>query len=52
MGLFDFVAEVIAAPLTIPAKALDITIKTVESLPDLAEKVVDKVEDAFDKIGE
>jgi hypothetical protein len=51
MGLIDFVAEVIASPVTIAAKALDTTIKTVEALPEVVEKTAEKIEDAFDKVG-
>ena len=56
MGMFDFLtdvaAEVVAAPLTLTAKAVDLTVKTAEAIPVVAEKAVDKVADAFDKIGD
>lgn len=51
MGFFDILAEVIAAPVTITAKTIDLSIKAVESAPDLVEKVIEKVEDSFDNIG-
>ena len=52
MGLFDMLAEVIAAPLTLPIKAVALTVKAAESLPDLANSVIEKVSDAIDKVGE
>lgn len=52
MGLFDFVVEVIAAPVTVTAKVINTTIKTVEHLPELAEAVIDKVDEAISKIGD
>lgn len=56
MGIFDtltdIAAEVVASPLTVTAKAVDLTIKTAEAIPVVAEKAIEKVEDAFDKIGD
>ena len=53
MGLFDsltdLAAEVIASPVTLTAKAIDVTIKTAEAIPEVAEKTIDKIEKAVDK---
>lgn len=51
MGLFDLLADVIAAPVTIPIKAVEMTIKSAESAPDLAEKIIENIENAIDEVG-
>lgn len=56
MGIFDslidFTAEVIASPVTLTAAAVDATIKTVEALPEVAEKTIEKVDRAISSIGD
>lgn len=51
MGFFDMLAEVIAAPITLPIKAVELGIKAGEALPDLAEEVIEKVEKALERVG-
>lgn len=55
MGMFDsltdFAAAVVASPVTLAAKAVEVTVDVVAAVPDVAEKAIENIEQAVDKIG-